>query len=153
MELDSAYNRSDCAKVFTHRIAEAQQKLFLDSLSGVSFFSFLMNRSTDAWNKEQEVVFVFLCFKDDEAQQIRSCIWYFSVGNLTHNTNAQGFFDWLGDALGRLGIDLHQRATALKVQGRPALVGGGTHGASVNTGVHNSMKAQMQSTFPWLFCA
>ena len=41
VELGSAYKRSDCAKAFTHFIAEAQRKQFLDSLSVMRFFSFL----------------------------------------------------------------------------------------------------------------
>lgn len=67
--------------------------------------------------------------------------------------NVEGLIDCLGHTMGRLAIDLHQRDTVLKVQDKPALVGGGTDGASVNIGVHNAMKAQMQSMFPWLFWA
>lgn len=152
VELGSAYKRSDCAKVFTHFIAEAQRKQFLDSLSDVRFFSFLMDGSTDAGNKEQELVLVLFCSKDDEAQEIRSCTRYLSVGNPAQS-NAEGLIDCLGGALRRLGIDLHQKDTVVKVRGRPALVGGGTDGASVNIGLHNGMKAQMQSKFPWLFWA
>lgn len=37
--------------------------------------------------------------------------------------------------------------------GGPVLVGGGTDGASVNIGIHNGMKGQVQSTLPWLYCA
>ena len=142
---------SDCAKAITHFIAEAQRKQFLDSLSVIRFFSFLMDGSTDAGNKEQELVLVLFCIKDDEAQEIRSCTRYLSVGNPAQ-TNAEGLIDCLGDALGRLGIDLHQRDTVMKVQDRSALVGGGTDGASVNIGFHNGMKARMQSTFPWAWC-
>ena len=35
----------------------------------------------------------------------------------------------------------------------PVLVGGGTDGASVNIGIHNGMKAQLQSALPWLHWA
>ncbi len=38
-------------------------------------------------------------------------------------------------------------------EGKPALVGGGTDGASVNVGIHNGMKACMQETLPWLHWA
>ena len=103
-----------------------------------------------AGNKEQELVFVLFCIKDDEAQQIRSCTRYLSVAHPIHTTSGEGLIDCLGHALGRLGMDLHQRDTVLNVQHRPALVGSGTDGASVNIGVHNSMKAQLQSMFPWL---
>ena len=35
----------------------------------------------------------------------------------------------------------------------PVLVGGSTDGTSVNIGVHNGMKGQMQSALPWLHWA
>ena len=52
VELGSTYKRSDCAKVFTHFIAEAQRKLLLDSLSGVRFFSmaqWMRGRKSKSW--------------------------------------------------------------------------------------------------------
>ena len=76
-----------------------------------------------------------------------------SVGNPAHITSTEGLTDCLGHALGRLGMDLHQRDTALKVQDRPALVGGGTDGTSGQHWRPYGMKAQVQSTFPWLFWA
>ena len=38
----------------------------------------------------------------------------------------------------------------MKAEGRPALIGGGSDGASV---IHNSFKTHLQSMYPWLFWA
>ena len=60
--------------------------------------------------------------------------------------------DWLSwDALGQHGINPQCKDSVLKAEDKPVLVGGGMDGASVNVGVHNGMKEQMQATPPWLF--
>ena len=70
MDLDSSYRRSDCASLFTHFIADGQRKRFLAELAGTPFFSFLMDGSTDAGNKAQELVVLQYCGKDDEKQEL-----------------------------------------------------------------------------------
>ena len=49
----------------------------------------------------------------------------------------------------RFDIDVCHKDSVLNTEGKPVLIGGGTDGASVNVGVHNGMKAQMQETLPW----
>ena len=39
------------------------------------------------------------------------------------------------------------------LSGKPVLIGGGTDGASVNVGQHNSMRAKLQDALQWLFWA
>ena len=36
---------------------------------------------------------------------------------------------------------------------KPVLIGGGTDGASINVGQHNSMRAKLQDSLQWLFWA
>ena len=150
VNLGQGYKTADSAKRFTHFIAEAQRKLFLHSLSSTKFVSFLMDGSTDAGNMEQELVLVVFCVKDEAAQQIRSCTRYLAVISPERGT-AEGLVDCLGEALKRLGIDMKDED--IFSEGRPALVGGGTDGASVNIGSHSGMKAHLESVFPWLFWA
>ena len=151
VEIGSSYRRADCAKTFTHFIAESQQQNFLHSMmSTTKFFSFLMDWSTDAGNTEVELVLVLYCQKDDVAHEIISCIWCLAVVNPTHSS-AEGLIDSLGEALRRLGVeDIRDQQQVLGATG-PVLVGGGTDGASVNIGSHNGMNGQMQSTRPWLY--
>ena len=61
-------------------------------------------------------------------------------------SNADGLIDCFGG-----GIDPRCKDSVLKVEDMPVLVRGGTDGVSVNVGVHNGMKAQLQATLPWLF--
>jgi hypothetical protein len=152
VQLGSTYKRSDCAKLFTYYIAEAQRSSFLQRFSQVNFFSFLMDGSTDAGTKEQEMIFILYCSQDDEAKEIRSCTRYLALLNPARST-AEGLIDCLDSALKRLSIDIHQKDGVLKADCRPVLVGGGTDGASVNIGIHRGMKTQMQDILPWLFWA
>ena len=84
--LGSSYKGSDCVKHFTYYIAEAQRSIFMQSLSDVSFFSFLMDGSTDAGNKEQEIVFAVHCKKDDNTKELRSRTRYLAILNPTSTT-------------------------------------------------------------------
>ena len=111
-----------------------------------------MDGSTDAGNLEQELVFMLFCYKDDDAKEIRSVTHYLAVVNPSH-ANTQGLLGCLGRALERLGITVEDKDSVLKAEGRPALVGGGSDRASVNIGIHTSMKAHLQSKYPWLFWA
>ena len=152
VRLGSSYKRSDCAKQFTYYIAEAQRSVFLQSLSQVNFFSFLMDGSTDAGNIEQEMIFVLHCKRDDKAKMMRSHTRYFAILNPTCST-ADGLIDCLSGALERLDIDVSQKESVLNAECRPVLIGGGTDGASVNVGVHSGMKVKIQGTLPWLYWA
>ena len=105
-----------------------------------------MDGSTEADNKEQELVFVIFCHRDAVAQKISHTILNPATGS------SEGLVNCLRSAFDeRLDIDISQKDTVLNTESRPFLVGCGTDGASVNVGVHNGMKAQMQATLPWLF--
>ena len=89
---------------------ESQRQHFCQSLStsSTSFFSFLIDGSTDAGNVEQELVFMLFGYKDNNAKEIRSCIPYLAVVDPLH-ANTEGLVPCLGTALERLGIVLEDK--------------------------------------------
>lgn len=72
VDIGYSYRKTDSARQFTHFITETLRQRFLESLSGISFVSFLLDGSTDTGNVEQELVFVQYFYKDDSARQIFS---------------------------------------------------------------------------------
>ena len=116
----------------------------------LTFFSFLMDGTTDAGNQEGELIVLLYCSKDATAQVVTSCIRYLSI-NIPDKANANGLLSCVNEALKFIGVDnILDKDSVLGVEGRLVLVGGGTDGASVNVGDHTGLKAQMQQTLPWL---
>ena len=81
VDIGNRYRMADSAKLFTHFIAVAQRKEFLQVMVSNNFFSFLMDGSTDSGNTEQELVLVIICEKDEARQDIKSYTHYLSVGS------------------------------------------------------------------------
>jgi hypothetical protein len=153
VELGSSYKRNDCAKLFVHFIAEAQRNFLLQSISDTKFISFLMDGATDAGNKEQELIFVTFCHRDDNALEVRSRTRYLTIVNPASG-NSDDLVSCLQGAFAeRFDVDICQKESVLNTEGKPVLIGGGTDGASVNVGIHHGMKAQMQETLPWIYWA
>lgn len=151
VDLGPAYRTKDSAKNFTHYITEAQRHTFMEDLTSVHFFSFLMDGSVDAGKVEDELIVILYCMKDNSSEEIRSCTRFFSV-QAPSRADAAGLIECLGGALKKLGIDdLLDQAKVLGVEGKPILVGGGTDGASVNISEQNGMQGTMQRALPWLF--
>ena len=125
VDVGFAYRTKDSAKVFTHYIAENQhQYFFAQEFSLVKFFSFLMDGSTDASNTENELIMIVFCKKDDDAQQIMSCIRYVSVEAVLKG-NAEGLIDSLNSGLHIFGIEnLCHKKLVLHVANQP-IVGWG----------------------------
>ena len=112
----------------------------------------LMDGSTDAGNGEDELVVIFYCYKDDTAQEVRSCARYVSL-EIPTKADTEGLIKCLGDALKTLGVDkILDKADILGVEGKPVLVSGGMDGASVNIAEHNGMNGRMRKELPWLLC-
>ena len=89
------------------------------------FFSFLMDGSTDTSNTENELIMIVFCKKDDDAQEVKSCIRYVSVEALSKG-DAEGLIDSLNSGLWILGIEnLHHKELVLHVANQPVVVGGG----------------------------
>lgn len=62
VDLGFSYKNAPSAKTFTHYIAESQRQSFLASFFATSsFYSFLMDSSTDAGNVEDELVSIQFC--------------------------------------------------------------------------------------------
>ena len=145
VDLGFAYKTNEAAKVFVHYIAESQRQSFLRTLSSQSFYSFLMDKSSDSGNVEDELVMLQYCILDDTAQEARSCARYLSL-HVPKKADADGLMHC---PLRTLGIDnILDQASVLGVEGKPLLVGGGTDGASVNVSEQNGMKGKLQKELP-----
>ena len=57
-----------------------------------------MDGSTDAGNVEDELIAILYCFKDDVAQEVRSCVRYFAL-EVPTKADADGLLSCLGSAL------------------------------------------------------
>ena len=149
VDLGEVYKTEDSAKNFTHFIAKSQRQNFVRSLSNVNFYSFIMDGSTDAGKIEDELIIILYCLKDDSAEEIRSCLRYFSV-HVPKRADSKGLIESLNNALKMLEIDdVLDKTNVLDEQA--ILVGGGTDGASVNIAEQNGMKGTMQRALQWLF--
>ena len=71
---------------------------FAQEFSSVKFFSFLMDGSNDASNTENELIMIIYYKKDDNAQEMQSCIRYVSMEALL-KADSQGFIDSLNSGL------------------------------------------------------
>ena len=151
VDLGVAYKNDVSAKCFTHYLAQSQRDHFVCSLSKSHYFSFLMDGTTDSGKVEDELVVVLHCKQDDIVKEIRTCARYLSV--VTPNkADTDGLVDCLKEALKRLKIDdVLDKDDVLA--SKPVLIGGGTDGASVNVGQHNSMRAKLQDALQWMFWA
>ena len=151
VDLGVAYKNDVSAKCFTHYLAQSQRDHFVCSLSKSHYFSFLMDGRTDSGKVEDELVVVLHCKQDDIVKEIRTCARYLSV--VTPNkADTDGLVDCLKEALKRLKIDdVLDKDDVLA--SKPVLIGGGTDGASVNVGQHNSMRAKLQDALQWMFWA
>ena len=84
VDLSFSYKTKTSAAAFTHYIAKSHQQLFVQSVSAVSFYSILIDGSTDAGNVEDELVAILYCSKDDVNEEQRTCVRYFSLQRLMH---------------------------------------------------------------------
>ena len=151
VDLGLSYTNDVAAKSFTHYIAESQRKSHANFFKdNIPYFSFLMDGTTDVSKMEDEAVVMLYCKKDDFAKEIKSYTRYLSVANPS-TTTTDGLLQCLKGVLQRTaGIqDICESSSVLGV--KPILVGGGTDGASVNISQHNSIKARLFESIPWIF--
>lgn len=146
-----AYRTSDSAKSFTTFIATCQRNDFLGKLKGCHFYSILMDGTTDLGNKEEEIVALVYCNKNEVAQEMTSCTRYWSVHS-PEKCDANGLLICVGASLELLGVkSILDRDSVLGVDEMPVLIGASSDGASVNVAEHNGVRGQMQHALPWLF--
>ena len=149
VDLGLSYNNDVAAKCFTHYIAESQRRTHKEFVGkSVCFFSFLIDGTTDV--SKMEAVVMMYCKKDDFLKDIKSCTRYLSVANPS-GTATDDLLQCLGEVLQRtIGIqDICEPSSILEV--KPVLVGGSTDGASVNISQHNSLRARLLKSVPWVF--
>ena len=153
VNLGISYKTKDSAKNFTHYIAMAQRQQFFQSLQGVSFYSFIIDGSTDAGCVEDEIVMMMFCKSNEKAEEINTCVRYLAI-EVPGRADANGLIKCVGNALKFVGIeDVLDKAQVIGVKEKPILVGGGTDGAAVNISEHSGMKGIMQRALLWLFWA
>ena len=78
-DMGPAHRTPDSAKSFTSFIAACQRNDFLGKLKYCHFYSILMDGTTDLGNKEEEIVAMVYCYKNEVAQEMTSCTRYWSV--------------------------------------------------------------------------
>ena len=151
VEIGNAYRTAPAARQFTHYIALAQRKQFLQDLSSKKFYSFLMDGSTDSAKIEQELIVILTFVKDDVVEEVRSHARFFALSS-PESADAHGLVKCLSQALSPVicGDDVLEQENVLGNDTKPALVGGGTDGASVNVGEQNGMRGMMLRASPWL---
>ena len=148
VDLGPSYKTNDSAQLFTNYIAKSQRQSFQSIFVDKHFFSFMLHHSTSAVNKGSAVVFLHCLFKNDLAKEINCYCRYLNVVNLT-NTYESEMVTCLRVSLGRLGINTLSKDETLRAANLPTLVGGSSNRADDKD--DKGMKAEMQSTFPWLF--
>ena len=126
VDLGTSYKTKDSAKNFTHYITIVQRQQFFQSLQGVSFYSFIVDGSTDAGRIEDEIVMMMFCKRNEKAEEINSCVRYLAI-EVPGRADANGLIKCVGNALKFVGIeDVLGTAKVLGVKGKPILVEGGT---------------------------
>ena len=121
VHLGFACSTPDSAKLFTSVIAKSQCQTFLDTLSG-NFFSFLMDSSVDAGNKEDKLIVLVYCAKYDSTREVTPKTRYWSVCN-PERADAAGLLACLEDSLKNFGVeDVLDKDSVLEVEDKPVLV-------------------------------
>ena len=154
VDLGQSYTTKASAKSFSHYIAESQRTTFINTLSTMHFYSFLMDGTTDAGNVEDELIVIMGFQKDDTAGEVGTFARYFSL-EVPAKADADGLIGCLQKAVGAIGPSVPGENSVLSktnvLETKPILVGGGTDGASVNVASQNGMRGKMQRELPWLF--
>ena len=97
-----------------------------------------MDGTTDAGNKEDELIVPLYCSKDASAQEITSNSRYLSIHN-PGKADASGLLSCVNEAMKFMGVDnVLDKDSVLGVEGRPVFIGGGTDGASVTYWIEGS---------------
>ena len=100
-----------------------------------------MDGTTDLGNKEEEIVAMVYCYKNEVAQEMTSCTRYWSVHS-PKKGDANGLLVCVGASLELLGVkSILDRDSVLGVDRMPVLIGASSDGASVNVAEHNGVGA------------
>ena len=136
--------RSDMAgKDFMHYIAEGKRKDLLQMLAKATFFSLLLDGSTDTGNIDNEVLLVEWCDPDSSDEKIHTRMDFLMVSR-PQSVTARGLFEVLESCLQGLGIREVSPDECKK------LVGVGTDGAAANIAA-SGLKGLMEERLGWVF--
>jgi len=150
VDMGTSYNNDVSCKSFTHFIAQSQWSLFITFLKEkVTYFSFLMDDTTDIAKDKDEAVVLLYYQQDDHGREIKPCTRFLSEGTV-YKINADGLLKCLSKILNMLDIEnICDRSNFLGCN--LILVRGGTDGASVNIAQHSSIKANRCHSLPWIY--
>ena len=143
VDVGTSYLNHVAGKTFCHYIAESRRVQLTDRLSNDTFFSILMDGSTDKGNIDDELFLVVWCNTDGSDEKVHTEMSYLSVAR-PKTVNAQGLFDCMQSSLQRLGI------SEISADQCKLLVGVGTDGASSNIAA-GGLKGMIDKELPWVF--
>ena len=101
--LENTCCTADSAKIFTSYIAESQRREFLTDFAKCKFFSFLIDRSTDAGNLEDELIVLQYSMKHSSSEEVKSVTQHLTVCNPA-KCDADALLNCLSSALNQIGI-------------------------------------------------
>lgn len=126
-----------------HYIAETKRHELTTKIVEASFFSLLLDGSTDKANIDNELILVVWCDVNGSDEQIHTRMNYLTIVG-PQSVSGEGLFNVLESGLQSLGIN---RITAEKCR---KLVGIGTDGASANIAA-SGLKGCIDSHLCWIF--
>ena len=102
-------------------------------------------------NKEDELIVLVYCAKNDSTGEVTPKTRYCSVCN-SERADAAGLLACLQDFLKNLGVDeVLDKDSVLEDENKPVLMGATTDGTTVNVAEQNGLRGRMQHGLPWLF--
>ena len=143
VSVGTAYRNENACKEFVHYMAESSRQNLSSKISAATFFSLLMDGSTDSSNHENELILVLYCETDCADEKIHSRLSFLTV-HRAKSVNAGGLFDSLQYGLRCLGIPCLRKETCSK------LVGIATDGAAANIGAAG-LRGLVEAELPWVF--
>jgi len=147
VDIGTSYVNENTRKTFCKFIAQARMMDLCKAVTDTSFFSILMDGSTDVSKIDDELFLVQWCDVNGADEKIHSRMEYFTVIR-PKSGDANGMFECLQSALQEFGI------ATLKAEKCKMLVGIGTDGASVNiaaAGLKGLVEGELQWVF-WMWC-
>ena len=148
VNIGTSYLSDHSCRDFVDFIAKAQRHSLKEMIKERTFFSLVMDGSTDKEKIDVELFLAITCdLHDESTKQIKYRLDYTYLTVVAPKaTTGQGLFDCVVNALKVLGID-DVNADASNCH---KLVGVGTDGASANIAAAG-LKGLMQDRLPWLF--
>ena len=143
VELGNSYTNETSGKEMIHYVAESRRQELMKKLGDASFFSLLLDGSTDKGNIDNELILIVWCDVNGSDEKVHTRTDYFTTVR-PQSVTAEGLFKVLENGLRCLGIN------EISAEKCHKLVGIGTDGASANIG-GSALKGLVESHVPWIF--